>query len=195
MDEFLKISNKYIEIIVLCIYNVSEVSCMGNLIKIWREYMKKIGSVLLAILLLGFVLAGCDDGNGNKKEEEKPKETGFTVTVSDIPPMSGGKLYGASLMAITDPNNPIAIGMLEKGVFTFFHANETANLPDTTKPFTTAGTYLLAIAETELKIIDGIPQPEIVAIYMYTKDGQPGTITFSETDKNVTLAWGDFNEV
>jgi hypothetical protein len=196
IDEFLKLSNKYIEIIVLCMYNISEVSSMGNLIKMWGEYMKKIGLVLLAVFLFGFVLAGCDNGDGNKEEEKK--ETGFTVTVTDLPPMEGGNIYGASLMAITAPNTPVAVGTLEKGVFTFFNPTNTTTgypFPDTKNPFKTAGEYMLAIAETNIKILeDGTFEAEIVATYMYIKDGQPGTINFTDTNKNVTLAWDNFNE-
>ena len=171
---------------------------MGNLVYMRGDIMKKIGLVLLAVLLFGFVLAGCDDGDKDK-EEEKPKETGFTVKVENIPSMVGeNKLYGASLMASTAPDTPIAIGMLNNGVFTFFIPASTSSgipLPDTSKPFTTAGNYMLFIAETKIKINeDGTPQYEIGATYMYMSGQPQGTITFSETNKNVTLAWSDFQQ-
>jgi len=168
---------------------------MGNPVNMRSNIMKKIGLVLLAVLLFGFVLAGCDDGDGNKdKEDDKPKETGFTVTVSGIPPMSGGKIYGASLMASAAPDTPVAIGTLEKGVFTFYNAANTTSdipLPDTNNPFTTAGDYMLFIAVTD---ISGYPNIVVDAYYVYTKNMQPGIITFSDTNKNVTLAWSDFQQ-
>ena len=138
--------------------------------------MKKVVfGIVAALLVFGLVLTGCSGGNGDGEEK-----TGFTLTVAGLPSAAQGKAYGASLMNTSSPTIPVAVGMLSNGTFVFYHPG-TNNIPDSTKPFNTAGTYVLAIALTDLTTF----QPE--TIYSYTK----GTVNYSSS-KAITVQWSDF---
>ena len=144
--------------------------------------MKKVVfGIVAALLVFGLVLAGCNnDGDGSKDE---PKFDGFTLTVNGLPDAGTGKIYGASLLASVNSETPLAIGVPNSGVFYFYHPSAAnPQYPDNT-PFTTDGTYVLAIALTNLTN-PTVPEE----IYMYTK----GTVIYSSSRKAITLQWSEF---
>lgn len=158
--------------------------------------MRKFVLVLPVLLMIGFVLSGCD--NGNKDEDENKEETikGFTVTITGLPalPQEQGTLYGygASLMVPPDITNPVAVGLPNSGVFEFFLPSQGSKFPST-EPFITPGDYLLLIAVIDLLDITN-PDIEPKEIYAYT--GGTQRVSFSNTKKNIPLAWeGNFNKV
>jgi len=113
--------------------------------------------------------------------------TGFTLTVTGLPAAATGKIYGASLMAPTAPDTPVAVAMESSGKFSFYHPKEGSIPIDFTKPFATPGTYVLVIALTN-PIDPNNPE----AIYSYTQNN--GTVTYSDSNKDFTFAWSDFSD-
>jgi hypothetical protein len=143
--------------------------------------MRKFGLIISVLLLFGFVLSGCDDGD---KEEERK---GFTVTITGLPDLEQGtgKIYGASLLNPDDITVPIAVGtMNSREVFEFFHPIAGTQLPSS-EPFATNGTYIPAIARTTL-----INPTNPEKIYLYNAP----PVTFSSTNKDFTFNWSDFKE-
>jgi hypothetical protein len=99
-----------------------------------------------------------------------------------------GKIWGASLLAPSDPSTPVAIGMQDNNdsnkAFVFYYPNAAGTSPDFTKPFKTPGTYLPAIAQADI----ATQKPEV--IYMYNKN----PITYTTSNTSITVDWDDFSE-
>jgi len=123
--------------------------------------------------------------SGVKQVTAKENPSQFKLTVNNIPNAATGKTWGASLLAPGDSSTPVAIGMQDSSkAFVFYHPNATATYPDFTKPFTTSGTYALAIASADL----ATQQPE--EIYTYK-----GTITYSTNITSIPVNWSDFSKM
>jgi len=123
------------------------------------------------------------------KAKDAP-QNGFKLNVTGLPDATTGKIYGASLMDPTAPDTPVAVAMEavgNKGKFTFYNPKEGFPPIDFTKPFETTGTYVIVIALTT--ILDP-NKPE--AVYFYIKNN--GTVTYSASIKDITLAWSDFSD-
>jgi len=144
--------------------------------------MKKVAFVIAAAMLVfGLVLAACSDKN---KDEDEPKFNGFTLTVTGLPDAGSGKIYGASLLDSATSQTPLAIGVPNNKVFSFYHPSEAnPQYPGNTE-FTTPGKYILAIAITSFS-----NPTDYEAIYDYTK----GTVDYSGK-KDITVQWSDFKK-
>ena len=142
--------------------------------------MKKY--VLLGITAL-FMLAfmGC------QTEEPEQDDKGFTLTVTGLPNAAAGKIYGASLL--DDDGESVAVGMYASGMFSFYHPKADGDIPiDFDKPFNKPGVYGLGLAVADLKTF------EYGDVYIYTGGTPPGKVSYTTTNKNVTLAWDDFTK-
>jgi len=140
--------------------------------------MKKRIFFGIVAIIAAFSIIGCKED-----EEDPPPPEPFKLTVTGIP--SSIDITGASLMAPTNPNIPIAIGINSNGTFTFYGPNETGRFPDSNKPFNTNGSYLVALAKANIQTF----QEE--KVWLYTQNSQPSPVEFSG---NVTLEWKDFAE-
>jgi len=116
-----------------------------------------------------------------------PQSTGYTLTVTGFPAATGG-IYGAILTEPAAPDTPVAAAMGNSGKFEFYHYAEGSVPIDFNRPFVTPGIYVLAIVYTT--ITDPV-NPE--AIYMYTQNN--GTVTYSDSNKDLTFAWSDFSDI
>jgi len=147
---------------------------------------KVLGSWFLVLgVLLAFALVACD--NGDEKEEEP-----FTLTVKELPATDTGKLYGVTLMDFPSsptniPTTPTAVGGIPVGeVYKLYQPGADGKSPDTKKPFTTAGTYMVMIALTNLS---DPTNPEKILIYVTTTG--LGSVTYSKSTKNVDLTYSN----
>ena len=85
----------------------------------------------------------------------------------------------------TAPSTPVAVGMdtTASGTYVFYQPGANS-MPDTSKPFTTPGNYLLALAEVDMATM------QQTAVYMYTS-GTQGVVQFPVAS---SLAWSDFTQ-
>jgi hypothetical protein len=143
--------------------------------------MKKVVfGIAAALLVFGLVLAACSGDDGNDDT------TGFTLTVTDLPPVAQGKVYGASLMDPLSPTTPVAVGSpVGNNGFSFYFPLSGSPYPDSNRPFNTPGTYILFIALTNFS-----NPTDYEATYLYTKNN--GTVTYSSSNKPITVQWSDF---
>ena len=114
----------------------------------------------------------------------KAKSDQFELFVNNLDKAADGKIWGASLLSSSDSQTPIAIGIQINKAFVFYHPKEGNPPIDIEKPFTTPGTYALAIALTNSTTY----QPE--KIYMSNEN-----ITYSASITSITVNWEDFTEM
>jgi len=145
---------------------------------------QKISNLIPGIVYSFVVVAVKDNDRGysavRSAKAKSASTSGFSLTVTGLPPPTAG-IYGATLMNPAD-QTVLAVGTQVNGVFVFYHP--LASFPDPTKPYTTAGTYALAIALTDLSTTP----ITILEIYIYKE-----LITYSATKTGVTVLWSDFS--
>jgi hypothetical protein len=137
--------------------------------------MKKRILIGIVAAIAAFSIIGCKEDDGKKNEPE----TGFKLTVTGL--QSG--INGASLLDQTQ--TPVATAMLSGGVFTFFHpgSNPAMPMPDFNRPFRTAGSYYVALAQVDFSTL------AVTGAWSYAPGGQPAPIQVSG---DFTLPMGNF---
>jgi len=141
--------------------------------------MKKVVfGIVAALLVFGLVLAGCKSEDGDKDEQ---KFDGFTLEVKNLPEAGSGKIFGATLLASKTSDTPLAIGSPNYGMFLFYQPSTPGSYYPGDTPFTTAGTYVVAIA------LYNITAAQYETVYFYKEP-----VDYSSSKKAITVQWKDF---
>jgi len=135
---------------------------------------KKIFTILtvLTIVFALFTICGCKDDDG------KDPEKGYELIVTGCP----GNITAGSLMNISDPDTPLAVGLNKSGTFVFYIPN-ASGIPDSSKPFKVPGDYMIGLARVNVSTL------EVLEAYLYAEGGMPTTHAFN--DETVTLSFED----
>ena len=146
-----------------------------------EKNMKKAllwGVVICAML----IFLGCRDD----PDDEDDDFPGLTLTVPDI---TGVEITAGSIMAVSAPTDPVAVGFNVSGTFEFYNVGPDKRMPDWDKPFTALGTYLIGLAVVDMTV----SPPKETEVYMYVVNGtnQPQPYPFAKLTGN-TIPWSQF---
>jgi len=113
-------------------------------------------------------------------EQQQQNDDPLTLTVTGALPAT---ITGASLLG-PQGNQPVAVAVNAQGTFIFYEPGANS-IPDTSKPFTTPGSYSIFLAEVDMQTF------QVTGAYMYTGTGTY-EIPYSFTAQPASIAWSHF---